>query len=156
MDVGLFAFRNEAVYAFEACALDDAMVAGGVLHQPVADITAKDISASRSRDAERRPHALGEHGYGAIPVKTGLAPHRPWKWIVLRIEPVAGDAPAIAGRAGDQCIARHIPIEAYCADQGVSANSKLDRNRLILHCLPCSGVRGQVRVVELQNHKKRL
>src|SRR5882724_9937623 len=92
---------DEAVDPFEARALDDAMVAGGVLHQPVAGVTAQDVSTNRSCHAERHLHALGEHGHWAIPVRTGLAANCPWKRIVLRVEPVAGHAPPIAGRASD-------------------------------------------------------
>src|SRR2546430_1522197 len=118
------------------------MVAWGVLDQPVADIAAQDVTASRACDAERHLHALGEHRRGAIPVETGLAVHRPWKRIVLHIESIAGHAPAIAGRASDECIAGQIPINTYGADEGVGAYGKLDRDRLVLHRRPCGGVRG--------------
>jgi hypothetical protein len=39
---------GETVNSFEARALNDAMIPGSVLHQPVADVTAQDISTSRS------------------------------------------------------------------------------------------------------------
>ena len=102
------------------------MVAGGVLHQPVASITVQHVSASRTCNSEWRFHAFGEHGHGAIPVKTGLAADCPWKRVVLRIEAVAGHAPAVAGRSGDQCITGQVPVNAHGADEGISAECKLD------------------------------
>ena len=146
----------DAIDTRETRLRDDAVVAGRVLHQPIARIASKHIAARGALDAERGAHSLGEHGNRAITVTPRAALRGGRLRRIFRIESIAGHAPAIAGRAGQQGIARRITVEPDRALERTRRGGELHRHDLVLHCPASGGVRGEIGIFKFKGHARML
>jgi hypothetical protein len=139
---------DDAINSLKPSALDDSVIAWGVLDKPVSRVAAQNIAAGGSGHGEWHIDLFDEDWDRTIAVVACLTAQRTGNRVILCVEAVTGDTPAIACGAGDECIAGRIPVEADGTHEDVGACSKLYRDRLVLHCLTCVGVCGQIQVGE--------
>ena len=99
-------------------------------------------------DTESALHALHPDDDRAIAVAARVPALGGRDGIVLRIESIAGHAPAIARRAGNQGISGGVVVHPHGADESAGGRREFDRNRLVFYGESCVGVGDQIGVVE--------